>query len=47
MLQDCPNFVNAQLASSCIFLATWPLSAVLLKNTQLFPWLILVFKDEP
>lgn len=42
MLQDFPNFVNSQLASSCIFLATWPLSAVLLKNTQLFPWLILV-----
>ncbi|MBA2648520.1 MAG: HIT domain-containing protein [Legionella sp.] len=34
--------VNDDLLNSCIFIADWPLSRVLLKNTNQYPWLILV-----
>ena len=34
--------MDERLASSCLALAEWPLSRVLLKNTTHYPWLILV-----
>ncbi len=37
------NFLlDERLALSSLFLANWPLSSILLKNTRHYPWLILV-----
>ena len=38
--------IDERITSSCLFLANWPLSTVMLKNHAHYPWLVLVPRVE-